>query len=122
MTNPYISCALGAALAAKNFNFLLIDESAPRYVHNNWMDIIDSASDRCWAVFPKFYIADESLPLLEPQDWDLGIDKNGRLCVFGLEKWNILRTDADQRGIFVIDPVSIIFRNFMPFPKIEWEE
>lgn len=136
MKRAYISCPLEAALAAKNHGFEFFVKF-PNYdcpyevVCMEDDDICDVESalkyiDRSFKDY-KIYIADESLPLLDPKLGDL-VKQFGRSaadCIYNLRE-DICgkKTFIWQTGEynFYSSIEKIIQRNGKPFPTIQYED
>lgn len=121
MTNkPYISCALEAALAAKNHGFKFIDKetcSEEREYIITYELILEGGDFH--RPLNKYYIAEESLPLLEPLNDDWGVINtlvDYERCDT-VEIYVCAKYDLNVRGNF-----QIIWRNGLPFPKVQYEE
>lgn len=145
---PYISCPLSAALAAKNFGFKFIVYPTPEQINEydsvepwDWLHtchdnfclevchIEDAISYIKEASTNKIYIAEESLPLLEPMVWqDVVAVETHRNN--GKEKYGLLSNKTGMSvcvgGMIIsrdhIVRLKIIQRNGKPFPRIEYED
>lgn len=152
-TNAFIKCPFEAIAAMQNFGFKLVtDFGHYRCDYGDTCSLddddclidIESAIDYIKKVSPKkIYIADESLPLLEPMvgDYVIVLDESwgvesGQVCrITYNEQTGNLWIDCFTRDFQVFGPdgiyykkidetitiKAIILRNGKPFPTIQYE-
>lgn len=140
-TKPYIKCPLEAALAAKNFGFKFKDENnrTMKWAKreglivmgcNGWNEVSLNDSRT------KYYIAAESLPLLEPMVGDIifgravvswsgtKYDYCDRIEEIDDQCYTLQSGPEITRGEYLDDgdeSFRIIQRNNKPFPEIHYE-
>lgn len=121
MSKYFIKCALEAALAAKNHGFKyytkLVDANDV-----NWLDPGCYINLRGSWVVGKYYIADESLALLEIQIGDILIANYKSQAEYVFHIMNDDSAYEIARYKSNCPDGRIIFRNNLPFPKIEVDD
>lgn len=134
MPRPYIKCPLSAALAAKNFGFKFVDgHTECLRLHSEWMSVYDLSMVISHVPgWGKFYIHNESLPLLQPVVGDLFYVGRKEFPYHEVVYDDDRRADRETpfKRIFTANSwyrnpnidFWIILRNGLPFPKVQYEE
>ena len=129
----FVRCALEAALAHKNFGMRFF------FRYENGEDLAIRGYDNFFAYANtsldiKYYLADESLPLLDPQSDDIMMHYVEYVAGYGgvNEKeyyltWKETKPyyDGTEKPLPEFHPLAepiIIRRNGKPFPTIEYED
>ncbi len=116
----YYTCGVKAAWMCKNYDIkILCNGKLAKSKFYSPTTLANYGTRKGYKNAPlvKYYVAPESMHLLEPKTGDWGRSKIGEACFFCFEQWRSHRSFSA-----VPDAVNIILRNNKVFHAPEWEE
>lgn len=125
MTRYFYRCPIAAAWQLKSHNILC----QVNFTHYNGDYYLPCDEETILDIMkrgnPKFYVSEDSLPLLQPMVGDCGEDVDGNLCRFDGKSWVIHRTKNEWGDCTIhmaTEPVTMFKRNNLAWIAPEVEE